>query len=32
VGSLFLAIPSAIFVYFVMRLLISRARTPAKVE
>jgi hypothetical protein len=30
VGSLFLAIPSAILVYFLMRLLISRARTPQK--
>jgi uncharacterized protein len=30
VGSLFLAIPSAIIVYFVMRLLVSRARTPQK--
>ena len=28
VGSLFLAIPSAVVVYFVMRLLISRARSP----
>jgi len=28
VGSLFLAIPSAVVVYFVMRMLISRARTP----
>jgi uncharacterized protein len=27
-GSLFLAIPSAVIVYFLMRLLISRARTP----
>jgi len=32
VGSLFLAIPSAILVYFVMRLLISRARTPQKID
>ena len=32
VGSLFLAIPSAILVYFLMRLLISRARTPQKVS
>jgi uncharacterized protein (DUF2062 family) len=32
VGSLFVAIPSAIFVYFLMRLLISRARTPQKSE
>jgi uncharacterized protein len=30
VGSLFVAIPSAIFIYFLMRLLISRARTPQK--
>ena len=30
IGSLFLAIPSAIIVYFLMRLLISRARTPQK--
>jgi uncharacterized protein (DUF2062 family) len=30
VGSLFLAVPSAIIVYFLMRLLISRARTPQK--
>ena len=29
-GSLFLAVPSAIFIYFLMRLLISRARTPQK--
>jgi uncharacterized protein (DUF2062 family) len=29
VGSLFLALPSAVVVYFVMRLLVSRARTPA---
>ena len=28
VGSLFLAIPSAVIIYCVMRLLISRARTP----
>lgn len=28
IGSLFLAIPSAVIVYFVMRLLISRARSP----
>jgi len=28
IGSLFLAIPSAIAVYFIMRLLISRARSP----
>jgi hypothetical protein len=30
VGSLFFAIPSAIIVYFVMRLLISRARTAQR--
>jgi uncharacterized protein len=30
IGSLFLAVPSALIVYFVMRLLISRARTPQK--
>ncbi len=28
VGSLFLAIPSAIIIYFLIRLLVSRARTP----
>jgi uncharacterized protein (DUF2062 family) len=28
IGSLFLAIPSAVFVYCLMRLLISRARAP----
>jgi uncharacterized protein len=28
VGSLFLAVPSAVIVYFVMRMLISRARSP----
>jgi uncharacterized protein (DUF2062 family) len=28
IGSLFLAIPSAIIVYLVMRMLISRARSP----
>ncbi len=28
VGSLFLAIPSAVIVYFLMRMLISRARGP----
>jgi len=28
IGSLFLAIPSAVTVYFVMRMLISRARSP----
>jgi uncharacterized protein (DUF2062 family) len=32
VGSLFLAVPSAIIIYFVMRLLVSRARTPQKVS
>jgi uncharacterized protein (DUF2062 family) len=32
IGSLFLAVPSAIFIYFFMRLLISRARTPQKIE
>jgi uncharacterized protein len=32
IGSLFLSIPSAIVVYFLMRLLISRARTPRKIE
>ena len=30
VGSLFLAVPSAIIVYVAMRLLVSRARTPRK--
>jgi uncharacterized protein len=30
VGSLFLAVPSAIIIYFVMRLLVSRAQTPQK--
>src|ERR1044071_5462078 len=30
IGSLFVAVPSAIFIYFLMRLLISRARTPQK--
>src|SRR5438105_1525991 len=30
VGSLFLAVPSAIIIYFVMRLLVSRARMPQK--
>jgi uncharacterized protein len=30
IGSLFLAVPSAIIVYFLMRLLISRARTPQR--
>src|SRR5205823_12360272 len=28
IGSLFLAIPSAVVVYLVMRMLISRARSP----
>ena len=28
IGSLFLAVPSAVIVYFLMRLLISRARSP----
>ena len=28
IGSLFLAIPSAVIVYFAMRMLISRARSP----
>ena len=28
IGSLFLAIPSAVIVYFVIRMLISRARSP----
>jgi uncharacterized protein len=28
IGSLFLAVPSAVLVYFLMRLLISRARCP----
>jgi uncharacterized protein (DUF2062 family) len=28
IGSLFLALPSAVVVYFVMRMLISRARAP----
>jgi len=32
IGSLFLAVPSAIFIYFLMRLLISRARTPQKTQ
>ncbi len=31
IGSLFLAVPSAIFIYFLMRLLISRARTSQKI-
>jgi uncharacterized protein (DUF2062 family) len=30
VGSLFLAIPSAILIYFLMRLLIRSARTPQR--
>lgn len=30
VGSLFVAVPSAIVIYFLMRLLLSRARTPQK--
>ena len=30
VGSLFLAIPSAIIIYFLIRMLVSRARTPLK--
>jgi uncharacterized protein (DUF2062 family) len=30
VGSLFLAVPSAVAVYIVMRMLVSRARTPEK--
>jgi uncharacterized protein (DUF2062 family) len=30
VGSLFLAIPSAIIIYFLIRMLVSRARTPQK--
>jgi uncharacterized protein len=32
IGSLFLAIPSAVIVYFVMRMLISRARSPQAVD
>ena len=32
IGSLFLAIPSAILIYFLMRLLISRARAPQKIS
>jgi hypothetical protein len=31
VGSLFLAVPLAIIIYFVMRLLISRAQTPERI-
>jgi uncharacterized protein len=32
VGSLFVAVPSAILIYFLMRLLISRARTAQKTD
>jgi uncharacterized protein (DUF2062 family) len=32
IGSLFVAVPSAIFIYFLMRLLISRARTSQKIQ
>ena len=32
VGSLFVALPCAVAVYFVMRLLVSRARAPEKGE
>jgi uncharacterized protein (DUF2062 family) len=32
VGSLFLAVPSAIIIYFVMRLLLSRARTQRMMD
>jgi uncharacterized protein (DUF2062 family) len=32
VGSLFVAIPSAVLIYILMRLLISRARTPEKIN
>ena len=32
VGSLFVAVPSAILIYFLMRLLISRARAPQKIS
>lgn len=32
VGSLFVAVPSAIFIYFLMRLLIGRARAPQKIQ
>jgi hypothetical protein len=32
VGSLFLAVPSAILIYFLMRLLLSRARMPHSVD
>jgi uncharacterized protein (DUF2062 family) len=31
-GSLFVAVPSAVIIYVLMRLLISRARTPEKIE
>ena len=30
IGSLFLAVPSAIIIYFLMRMLVSRARAPQK--
>lgn len=30
VGSLFLALPSAVIVYFLVRMLLSRGRTPGK--
>ena len=30
IGSLFLAVPSAIMIYFLMRMLVSRARTPSE--
>ena len=32
VGSLFLAIPSAVIIYFLIRLLLSRARTAEKID
>jgi hypothetical protein len=32
VGSLFLALPSAIIAYFLMRMLVSRARAPQKMS
>jgi uncharacterized protein (DUF2062 family) len=32
VGSLFVAIPSAVIIYVLMRLLISRARAPEKIQ
>ena len=32
VGSLFLAVPCALIVYFLMRLLVSRARTPQEID